>query len=408
MIEIKKLRDVATIFDSLHQTPKYNNNAEHKIIRVVDIKEGPLPLDNALCVEYDTFKQYTRKHTPQKGDIIISRVGSYGICSYVNTDQNFCLGQNLALIHPHINSKYLYYCLISPFVKQQIESVVVGTTQKTLSLFNISNLNIKVPTEIEQKAIADVLSSFDDKIELNNKIIKNLEERSQSLYKHWFVDFEFPNEEGKPYKSSGGKFKESELGLIPESWMFSPLANFVKKNNKKFNNMHEWENLDVIDLSVMPQFSINISEFSKGSDFTTNIYKLEEYDLLFGSIRSYFGKAGFSPICGGVTGTVHSFKPINKDYYSFLLESITNKGFIEKTVKLSSGTKMPIINWDTFSNIALVVSKDGIIERKFNDVIKHNIEKIKTIILENKKLEETRDYLLQKLMSGEIKVNEIK
>ncbi len=331
--------------------------------------------------------------------IIIGRVGAY--CGNVYYEKGKCwITDNAITLASNEHIKFLYYLLKT----LNLPARRIGTSQPLITQTILKNIDITLPDIEEQKAIADVLSSFDDKIELNNKIIKNLEEQAQSLYKHWFVDFEFPNEECKPYKSSGGKFKESELGLIPESWMFSPLANFVKKNNKKFNNMHEWENLDVIDLSVMPQFSVNISEFSKGSDFTTNIYKLEEYDLLFGSIRSYFGKAGFSPICGGVTGTVHSFKPINKDYYSFLLESITNKGFIEKTVKLSSGTKMPIINWDTFSNIALVVSKDGIIERKFNDVIKHNIEKIKTIILENKKLEETRDYLLQKLMSGEIKI----
>ena len=86
---------------------------------------------------------------------------------------------------------------------------------------------------------------------------------------------------------------------------------------------------------VRSLYSIAISNFDKGKKFTSNIYKLNKYDLLFGSIRPYFGKVGFSPINGVVTGTVHSFKPIDDIYYSLVLSLISSKTFINYTVSVS-------------------------------------------------------------------------
>ncbi len=82
----------------------------------------------------------------------------------------------------------------------------------------IEGIELEVPEKEEQHRIVNILKSLDDKIELNNAINKNLEEMAQALFKRWFVDFEFPNENGEPYKSSGGEFEESELGLIPKGW----------------------------------------------------------------------------------------------------------------------------------------------------------------------------------------------
>ena len=82
----------------------------------------------------------------------------------------------------------------------------------------LSQVPFSFPEYEEQRAIAATLSALDDKIELNNRINKTLEEMAQALFKHWFVDFEFPDENGQPYKSGGGEMEGSELGLIPKGW----------------------------------------------------------------------------------------------------------------------------------------------------------------------------------------------
>ena len=133
MIETKKLIEIADVIDSLHQTPEYVEEGI-PMVRVTDVKPGDLLLDGCQFVTEDVFEKFTANHVPHKGDIVISRVGTYGNFAYVADDIKFCLGQNTSIIAPRINSRYLYYFLQSPFTRRQIESRVVGSTQKTLSL----------------------------------------------------------------------------------------------------------------------------------------------------------------------------------------------------------------------------------------------------------------------------------
>ena len=401
MIKLSEVCDI--IGDGLHGTPIFSDDGDYYFVNGNNLFNGKIQVskDTKKCDEsqYLLYKKPLNERT-----ILLSINGTIGNLAYYN-GENVILGKSACYLNikENYDKKYMYYVFLNNDFQKYIKQYATGTTIKNTGLQTIRDYTLSIPDIEEQQAIADVLSSFDDKIELNNQIIKNLEEQAQSLYKHWFVDFEFPDKDGKPYKSNGGKFKESELGLIPEGWVVRKLHNLIVKNNNKFTNQEDWKDLKIIDLSVMPQFSLNIKTFNKGESFTTNIYKLNEYDLLFGSIRSYFGKAGFSPIEGAVAGTVHCFNPKNKDNFSFLLELITSKDFIDKTVKLSSGTKMPVINWETFCNIEICTS-DGNIEKLLNEIIIDNIIKIKNLILENQKLAQARDYLLPKLMNGEIKV----
>ena len=402
MNELKKLKDVSNIFDSLHQTPQYVSNSDYKIIRVVDIKEGSLSLEKSLFVDYYTYLNYTKKHAPKEGDIIITRVGSYGICSYVKNKENFCLGQNLALINPQINTKYLYYCLISPRVKEQIEKLVVGTTQKTLSLFNIANLNIYVHEASQQQAIADVLSSFDDKIELNNKITKNLEKQAQSLYKHWFVDFEFPDKNGKPYKSNGGKFKESELGLIPEDWKCCTIFNVCKRISKKVND-NNYEVLSAINSGEL----IPSKEYFDKQVFSTNTDKyicVEPGNFAYNPARANIGSIGMNKFnYMGCVSPVYIVVEFEKNYEWFWEYTIKSEKFKELIKQRSSGSVRQNFDFNSFASIKIIYPSKEIVV-KFNDQFLQLYKTIEQLKIENQKLAEMRDYLLPKLMSGEIKV----
>ena len=167
--KFNKLSNVADVIDSLHKTPSYSNQGK-PMVRCTDVKYGKLNLSSSLKVSAKVFAEFSRRYTPKKGDIIITRVGSYGITAIVDK-LDFCLGQNTSAIAPKkINPRYLYLVLNSRFIKNQIESSVVGSTQKTLSLKAINNLDIpRFETLIEDK-IAKIGGNFDDKIELNTQI----------------------------------------------------------------------------------------------------------------------------------------------------------------------------------------------------------------------------------------------
>ncbi|MCB9801656.1 MAG: restriction endonuclease subunit S [Pseudomonadales bacterium] len=162
--EIKMLSLVAKVVDSLHQTPKYSGDGL-PMVRVIDIKQGDLDLSSCIKVEKKVYDLFTKNHVPAQGDIVISRVGSFGVFSYVATTKQFCLGQNTAIISPLINGKYLYYALQSPIPTEQVAKQVVGSNQKTLSLKHIKNLYVPKPSSDEQQKIADILCKLDIKIE---------------------------------------------------------------------------------------------------------------------------------------------------------------------------------------------------------------------------------------------------
>lgn len=159
-VEWKTLEDISVIFDSLHQTPQYTENGL-SMIRVTNIKGGLLDLNDALKVSNETFKMFTKRYAPQKFDLVMSRVGSYGNVSIVPLDNAVCMGQNTVVIHPLINKKFLYYVLSSEGVKSFIEKNVAGGSQKTLSLKSIKAIPIPIPSEDQQTRIVTILDKFD-------------------------------------------------------------------------------------------------------------------------------------------------------------------------------------------------------------------------------------------------------
>lgn len=239
--EISKLSEVSKVVDSLHQTPKYSE-AGYPMVRVTDVKGGYLSLENTYKVNQEVFSQFSKNHKPKLGDIIITRVGSYGLSSYVNTNSDFCLGQNTAVIIPEINNKFLYYVMSSHIVKNQIEALITGSSYKSISLGHIRNLGIPIPPQQTQKRIADILTAYDDLIENNLKRIKLLEQAAQNIYKEWFVNMRFPGYENTSINPETG---------LPDGWQECRISDTClkissggtparKKNEFWINPKYKW------------------------------------------------------------------------------------------------------------------------------------------------------------------------
>ncbi|HCN4611543.1 TPA: restriction endonuclease subunit S, partial [Escherichia coli] len=245
------LDNVAEVIDSRHKTPNYTETG-YPMVRVVDIKNGELDLKNTKRVTKDIYEDFSKGRSPQIGDLIISRVGSYGNISYVSKNEKFCLGQNTAFIIPNEKNSYLYYALISPFVQQQINDMAVGAVQKTISLKSIKNLKIPYPELNIRNIISKKLRVIDNRISTNDKINQILEKMSQTLFKSWFVDFDpvVDNalDTGNPIPEAlqsraelrqkvrncadfkplpaeirslfPSEFEETELGWVPKGWHY--------------------------------------------------------------------------------------------------------------------------------------------------------------------------------------------
>lgn len=224
----------------------------------------------------------------------------------------------------------------------------------------------------------------------------NLQQQIKLLYDYWFTQFDFPNEEGKPYRSSGGQmvWNEELKRYIPVGWSVLTLSDLLEKNTVAF----DYASVEpAIDLSVMPSDSIALSQLNTSSNFTTNLYKVKRGDILFGSIRPYLHKAGIAPCDGVVAGTVHSYSVKKEQDYNFSVITLTRDMFFDYAVNLSSGTKMPVISSDSILAYKIAYHPD--IVEQFNRI--QLMETITQNIQENQKLIALRDWLLPMLMNGQ-------
>ena len=196
----------------------------HPYIRVRDLgKSKTIELNSSYEYVDEITQKQIQRYITQKGDILISIVGTIGLIAIVGGSLD---GANLTencvkLVKlDKIDSEYLYYYLKSPFGQQNISRGTVGAVQAKLPIKNIQDFSIICPELIsDQRRIASILSSLDRKIELNNKINADFEEMAQAIFKNWFVDFE-------PFK--GGKFVDSELGMIPEGWKVGSYSEMIE------------------------------------------------------------------------------------------------------------------------------------------------------------------------------------
>ena len=408
-----KLGKVSTFYDSLHKTPKNYNIYGYPMVRVKDISTGFLDLSSCFNVSEDDYLEFSKKYKPQSGDIIITRVGTYGNIALVTNDKRFCLGQNTVILNVDkkiIDNKYLFYYLTSSMGQQQIESKVTGSTQKTISLKSLKEINIIRHDYYKEKQIGNLLYKIDNKINNNRQIVANLEELSQTIFKRWFVDFEFPDENGNPYKSSGGEMVDSELGMIPKGWEIITINDFANNNvitgktpSTKIKENYSETGIPFLTIPDMHNdiFALNTERYIS----ELGIEKLSKKVLPKNSLSiSCIATPGLISIIANDTLTnqqINSFTPSENALYYLYFKLKGMKDYIRD---LGSGGSATLnLNKTQFSKIKLVKPINEILH-KHDKLVSPNFKMILNIQKEIQQLIQLRDTLLPKLMSGEIEI----
>ena len=260
--EVKKLDLIYRVIDSLHQTPSFSEDGFYPMIRVTDIKGKSLSLSSAVMVSEQVFLEYTKKYKPKQNDIVFSRVGSYGISAFVDTDQEFCLGQNTVIAESNDNANpiYIFNILKSEGVSKQIEKAVDGSSHKTVSLKVIKNLEILLPPKKEQQKIAQILSTWDKAIAVTEQLLANSQQQKKALMqqlltgKKRLLDENGVRFEGEWKIHSLGSLGDTYTGLTGKSkedfGSGKPYITYMNifKNNRidikqvDYVNIHESEN----------------------------------------------------------------------------------------------------------------------------------------------------------------------
>lgn len=390
MIEVVNLEELCTgIIDCPHSTPKWQDKGI-PVIRNYNLKDGKIDCANLSFVSEEDYKERVKRAIPEESDIIISREAPMGVVGIVPKGFQCCLGQRLVLLKIDKSKclpKYLLYTLMSEYVQLQIRRI--NQTGSIVSNLNISSLReLKIPLHSfeEQEKITNILSAIDDKISLNSQINQELEAMAKTLYDYWFVQFDFPDQNGKPYKSSGGKMVyHPELKReIPEGWGVEKLSHFLTiKNGKDHKHLQDGK------------FAV----YGSGGIMRTVA------DYLYSGESILFPRKG---TLNNVMYVNEKFWTVDTMFYSEVNKN-TSALYVFYSVKdidfnkLNTGTGVPSMTSSILYDLNIVVPEENILE-KFNTVVKRNYETIKLNNIQNQELTQLRDWLLPMLMNGQVKV----
>lgn len=336
----------------------------------------------------------TGEQTPsfESGDILVSNIRPYFKKIWKATFSGGCSADVLNFkAKTNIANDFLYYVLSDDEFFKYCMTTSKGTKMPRGDKVAIMQYPINLPPLATQQKIATILSSLDDKIELNNKINDNLEQQAQAIFKSWFVDFE-------PF---GGK--------MPEGWRVGKLSEIADYLNglamQKFRPLEDEEGLPVLKIKELRQGTCDENSELCSPSLVRKEYIIHDGDVIF----SWSGTLFVDLWCGGNCGlNQHLFKVTSKNYDKWFYYLWT-KHHLDKFIFLAAdkATTMGHIKREELDK-AEVVIPDFLVYNKLNNILQPIIEKIITTRVENRKLSSLRDTLLPKLMNGEIEVNGVK
>lgn len=369
-------------------------------LRITDINEdGTLDYKNLMSVNDEKADQYLLK----ENDICFARTGNSTGKAYFYDGQiknmvyagfliKFSLDSN------KVNPKYIKYYTMTKHYKNWVKEIQTGSTRGNINAKMYGKMEIILPDRIYQDKLVELLDKITTKIQLNTQTNDNLYEITKQLYKSWFIDFEFPNESGKPYKSSNGKMIESELGLIPENWT-------IKK-------------LDEISInfdSKRKPLSGKDREERKGNIPYYGATSIIDYvnDYIFDDIYVLMGEDGSVVNADNTPVLQYVWKKcwINNHAHVLQGKDISTEHLMEclRATDVSSiitGAVQLKINQANMNSLKYVYATSNI-NKKFDEIIDEFYKKIRNNIEQNETLIQLRDTLLPKLMNGEIDLDKI-
>jgi len=368
------------------------------MIRTTNLSEEGLIFSDLKYVTKE-FHSRNKKSQLVKGDIVVARHGDSGKACYYDAEfESNCL--NVVVIRPDktkCNPKFLLYSFKNPQVKRQIEARIVGSVQGVLNTKIIAKIILPLPGLEEQKSIADVLSDVDSKIGLNQNMNKTLEAIGQAIFERWFVDFEFPNEEGKPYKSSGGEMVYiEELGKeTPKEWKIRALEEISLNFDSKR-----------VPLSSREREKTHGNYPYYGAtgilDYVNN-FIFDGIYALMGEDGTVIDENGF-PVLQLVRGKFwvnnHAHVLQGRGISTELLFLLLKNTNVQHIV---TGAVQPKINQGNMNTLKFIIP-DEACKSRLQKFVNQLYAKINMNNEQNQNLSKTQDLLLPKLMSGKIRV----
>ena len=407
------IKEICEVHDGPHATPKKTIDGPVYLGIDAITDDGKINAKDFAHLSEEDYIKWTKRVTPQYGDIVFSYEATLGRYALIPKDFYGCLGRRLAIIRnvsKDIDTLWLYYYFLSPEWKQFIQSKIIkGSTVNRISVedfptYTVPNISIKV-----QRKIANILSKIDEKIALNNNINDNLEQQAKLIYDYWFTQFDFPDENGKPYCSSGGKmvWNEQLKRNIPENWKVAQLKDIFNVSGKPISRDDCQTDAYYTPIDVIPKRTMTFAGGLSAAEANSSLQVYEENNILLGAMRVYFHRVCISAQSGITRTTTLVLKPKVDEYLGYAYQVLNDDNAILYATQHSSGTQQPYIKWnDVLENYRFAMPSNPKLLYEYSKISEPLITKAKNCARETEQLRKLRDWLLPMLMNGQATISD--
>jgi type I restriction enzyme S subunit len=401
---IKAEEYCVSVFDGTHDTPKVTETG-YKLVTSKNILSNTLDLNSAYFISEEDFVNINKRSKVKQYDILFSMIGTVGSLYFETSDTIDYAIKNIGVFSCGDKEKaeWLYYYLQSSYARQYIKRYLNGAVQKFLPLkglreFPVPQFNKELHNRIK------ILLNIDQKIQINNQINQELEAMAKTLYDYWFVQFDFPDQNGKPYKSSGGKmvYNPELKREIPERWGVEKLGDISQYVSEKVGSSElNKENYVGTDNMIADMGGIELTTSIPKSVTST---KFSVGDILISNIRPYFKKIWLSDRTGGCSADVLCIRTNRIIYKEFVYATLARDDFFNYDVAGSKGSKMPRGDKKHIMEYPIVFEFE--IADQFSKIVRPIYEAVHKNYNQNQELTQLRDWLLPMLMNGQARVED--
>ena len=414
-METKKLIDCCEFISDGDHLPPPKSDSGVPFITISNITgQNKLSFEDTMFVPESYYNGLNENKKAQKGDILYSVVGSFGKPVYVDFDKQMVFQRHIAILRPkrNVNARFIYYTMLNPQFYKLVDKLAIGCSQRTVTLDTLRNIEVNLPDKDIQDKMVGILSLIDEKIDINNNVNDNLEQQLMLLYDYWFTQFDFPDNDGNPYQTSGGKmvWNDTLKRNIPENWKVQSvisncLSSIIKPGVEIFNTKTYLATADVKGTSISTgtivdydgresranmQPSINSVWFAKMKNSIKHLYLNKEMQPI---ISSSILSTGF---CG---------LQCNEISFEYIASYVSNAYFEIHKDMLAHGATQEAVNNDDLAGVHIIIPEDTVL-RAYHETTQAIYAQISKNVCENQELVKLRDWLLPMLMNGQATISD--
>ncbi len=369
------------------------------VVKIANVLDGRIDLSGCSFVPRPIAEQASR-WALGSGDILVGMTGYVGTVGRVRQhDLPALLNQRVGRFvadRSRIEPDFLFFSVRNPAIRTQWEALANGSAQANISGKQICSVRIPLPPLDEQRRIAAVLGALDDKIELNRKMNRTLEEMAQAIFKSWFIDFDGHDD-----------LVDSGIGPVPRGWEVGTLTDLADLNPESWNKRTRPASISYVDLSNTKWGAIEaVTEFQAGDAPSRAQRVLRPRDTIVGTVRP--GNGSYALVArSGLTGSTGFavLRPKDPESASMIYLAATRRENIDRLAHLADGGAYPAVRPEIVAATPTVVPPAAALA-DFAASVDPLLQRIATNRAESRTLAELRDALLPKLISGELRVPE--